>query len=593
MQKLIYLFFLLSFNSVFAQNKTAVIMQHNNEKRTGWNDKEITLNPANVGSTSFGTIGSLAVDDQVYAQPLVVRQLTIGSFTGSVLFVVTVNNTLYAFNADDVSNGAALWQTSLNPTGLRAPDIFDLVDDVEIAPCGGNYRDFSGRIGTISTPAIDTLTNTIYVVTKNIDNSGNFSHYIHALDIITGIEKPGSPKRIQASIPGTGDGSVNGTLSYNAKFQNQRPALLLHNNIVYVASASHCDWGPYHGWILGYNATTLNLDHIYNTTPDGWAGGVWMAGEGISVGDDGNLYAATGNGTTNPDNTDFTTGRSESVIKLTPQLQLLDWFTPANYQYLDDVDLDYGCDGAMIIPNSSISISGSKEGISYVVDGNNMGKYTPNNIGALDTLVFNPNNQQFFIHVHGSPVYAKLGTTEYVYAWAESFKIRQFTFNRPTSTFANTFKQGTRNLDNGMPGAMLSISSNGNDANSAIVWACFPFSGNANQQVRPGTVAAYRADDVSTGEIWNSDMHTEDVVGNFAKFNSPTVVNGKLFVPTFSNKIKVYGLKCPGSLTDPVYGNGTGLRGEYYTNSGSATPFPTDADLTRLRPTGQFQLGKW
>ena len=590
MQKMFIPLFLISFNYVFAQNKISVVTQHNNLHRTGWNDKETILTPTNVGTSNFGLINSLAVDDQVYAQPLIVRQLTINSFSGSVVFVATVNNSVYAFNADDVSYGAPLWQTNLSPSGQRAPNIFDLQDAVNGKPCGGNYRDFSGNMGIVGTPVIDTNSNTLYVVTKTIDAAGNFYQYLNALNITTGLHKAGSPKKIIASVNGNGAGSVNNVLNYDAKYSNQRPALLLYNNIVYIASASHCDWGPYHGWVLGYDATSLNFKYTYNTTPNGWAGGIWMAGQGISVGDDGNLYLATGNGTTSADNNNMIDGRSESLVKLSPQLQLLDWFTPSNYQYLDNVDLDYGSDGALIIPNSSITISGSKEGISYVVDYNNMGRLTAGNAQVVDTLEFNP-QRQGNVHVHGSPVYAKLGADEYVYAWAETFKIRQFSFDRNSGTFNDNFKQGNRNLDNGMPGAMLSISSNDNDAASAIVWACFPYSGNANNQVRPGSIAAYRAADVSSGEIWNSDMDAADALGKFAKFNSPTIANGKVYTPTFSNELKIYGLKCNGALTTLAYGNGNGLKGEYFTNSNSSSGFDAMPAVVRLDEKINFNWG--
>ena len=573
-----------------SQSKISVATQHNGNHRTGWNAKETILTPTNVGSPSFGVIGSLSVDDQIYAQPLVIRQLNINGFTGSVVFVATVNNSVYAFNADDASNGAPLWHINLNPEGQRAPDIFDLQDAVNGKPCGGNYRDFSGKMGIVGTPVIDTNTNTIYVVTKTIDGSGKFYHYLNALNTLTGQHKAGSPKMIAAAVNGNGAGSINGVLNYDAKYSNQRPALLLYNNLVYIASASHCDWGPYHGWVLGYNAATLNLQYTYNTTPNGWAGGIWMAGQGISVGDDGNLYLATGNGTTSPDNTNMIDGRSESLVKLSPQLQLLDWFTPSNYEYLDQLDLDYGSDGVLIVPNSPITISGSKEGISYVVDYNNMGRLTPGNTEVLDTLEFNP-VRTGYVHVHGSPVYAKMGTEEYVYAWAENFKIRQFTLDRNSNTFINNFKQGTRNLDNGMPGAMLSVSSNGSDTATGIVWACFPFSGYANNQVRPGTIAAYRAEDVSAGEIWNSDIHAKDAMGNFAKFNSPTVANGKVYAPTFSNQLKVYGLKCDGALATITYGNGNGLKGEYFTNSTSTSGFDATPTILRLDKQINFNWG--
>ncbi len=590
MKKNIIVLCLFYCSNLFAQNKTSVVTQHNNLYRTGWNDKETILNPVNVATVSFGLTGSLAVDDQVYAQPLVVHQLTINSFSGSVVFVATVNNSVYAFNADDVSYGAPLWQTNLSPSGQRAPNIFDLQDAVNGKPCGGNYRDFSGNMGIVGTPVIDTNSNTLYVVTKTIDAAGNFYQYLNAIDIATGLHKEGSPKKIVAAVNGNGAGSVNNVLNYDAKYANQRPALLLFNNTVYIASASHCDWGPYHGWVLGYDATSLNLKYTYNTTPNGWAGGIWMAGQGISVGDDGNLYLATGNGTTSADNNNMIDGRSESLVKLSPQLQLLDWFTPENYQYLDNVDLDYGCDGALIIPNSSITISGSKEGISYVVDYNNMGRLTAGNAQVVDTLEFNP-VRTGYVHIHGSPVYAKLGTNEFVYAWAETFKMRQFTFDRTNNTFNNNFKQGTRNLDNGMPGAMLSISSNNNDAASGIVWACFPFNGNANNQVRPGTIAAYSAADVSSGEIWNSDMNVTDALGKFAKFNSPTVANGKVYAPTFSNELKVYGLKCNAVLTTLTYGNGSGLKGEYFTNSNASAGFDAMPAVSRLDEKINFNWG--
>ncbi len=572
-----------------SQQKISVSTQHNNNSRTGWNYNETKLNHSLLTSGKFGCIGNLSVDDEVYAQPLVVGSVSIGNYSGSVLYVATVNNTVYAFNAQDPSSAAALWQVSLNPFEQRAPNIFDLQDNTYGQPCGGNYRDFSGNMGIVGTPVIDTATATLYVCTKTIDANGVFYAFINALDIKTGKHRIGSPRQMQAQVLGTGDGSVNGYVKYDAKFQNQRPALLLYNKILYVASASHCDWGPYHGWILGYDATTLGLKYKYNVTPNGWAGGIWMAGQGPSVGDDGNIYLATGNGTTSPSNTDLKGGRSESLIKLSPQLSLLDWFTPSNYAYLDQYDLDYGCDGVLMVPNSHTTISGSKEGLSYVVDYTKMGRYNATNSHVKDTLEFNP-SKTGYVHIHGSPVYARFSTGEFVYAWAETFKLRQFTYNRPSGTFYNNFKQGLRNLDNGMPGAMLSVSSRGTDTATAIVWASFPKSGNANNQVRRGTFAAYNAADVSLGELWSSDAISTDVVGKFAKFNSPTIANGKVYLATFSKNIKVYGALCANALSNLLYSNGSGLKAEYFSNSSAAAPF-ANASLTRLDETINFNWG--
>jgi PA14 domain/Secretion system C-terminal sorting domain len=580
-------FFILACISSFAQTGISVLTQHNDLNRTGWNSKETVLNHTNVASGTFGCIGTLSIDDEVYAQPLIVNKITIGNYTGSVMYIASVNNSVYAFNVADVSQGIPLWQVNLSPQGQRAPANSDLKDARKGTPCAGNYKDFSGHFGIVGTPVIDIVSNTLYVATKTIDNNGIFYAYINALDLRTGKHKPGSPHLITAEVNGTGDGSINGKVAYLAKYQNQRPALLLYGNTVYVASASYCDWGPYHGWILGFDAVTLNLKYAYNTTPDGWAGGIWMAGQGISVGNDGNLYVVTGNGTTSADNTKVS-GRSESLIKLTPQLTPLDWFTPSNYDYLDQADLDYGSDGALIIPNSSITISGSKEGISYVVDYNNMGRFSPTNSQVKNILEFNP-NRLGFVHVHGSPVYAKLTEGEFIYAWSESFNLRQFTFNRSMGKFLTTYKQGNRKLDNGMPGAMLSISSNGPDTSSAIVWGCFPTSGNANNQVRPGTIAAYRANDVSAGELWNSDQKRNDAVGSFSKFNTPTIANGKVFVPTFSKAIKVYGISC--SSANLQYGNGYGLKGEYFTKSSPSSGFPSTATLVHPDPSINFNWG--
>ena len=157
MQRCLLVHFLFLFLPLVTTAQVSVLTQHNNTGRTGWNDKEVLLNHTNVLPGKFGLTGTLAVDDEVYAQPLIVPAITIGAYKGNVLFTATVNNTVYAFNADDVSQPAPLWQVNLNPLWQRAPDIFDLKDPVNGKPCGGNYRDFSGRLGLVGTPVIDTV----------------------------------------------------------------------------------------------------------------------------------------------------------------------------------------------------------------------------------------------------------------------------------------------------------------------------------------------------------------------------------------------------------------------------------------------------
>ena len=101
---------------------------------------------------------------------------------------------------------------------------------------------------------------------------------------------------ITATVNGNGDGSVGGKVTFDPQKQNQRPGLLLLNGIVYIAWSSHCDWGPYHGWVMGYDKTSLLQKYVYNTTPDGYWGGIWMSGGGPSADESGNIYLAAGNG---------------------------------------------------------------------------------------------------------------------------------------------------------------------------------------------------------------------------------------------------------------------------------------------------------
>ena len=179
---------------------------------------------------------------------------------------------------------------------------------------------------------------------------------------------------ITATTTGTGDGSKNGVITFNAQKQNQRPGLLLHDGTIYICWASHCDWGPYHGWVMGYDASSLQQKYVYNATPNGGLAGIWMSGQPPSVDDQGNLLITTGNGTTGQNgNPNDTVNRGSSLIKLSPELQVIDFFTPSNYDYLNEADRDYGINGALIIPGTHLSLSGSKDGGLYLIDNDHMG----------------------------------------------------------------------------------------------------------------------------------------------------------------------------------------------------------------------------
>ena len=243
----------------------SVLTQHNDNTRAGLNNNETALTTSNVNSNQFGKLFTLAVDDQVYAQPLVAGDLSIGSGIHNVVLIATVNNSVYAYDGD---NGTLYWQKNFTATGMRPPNS----SDMSSGWCTP-YTDFAHNIGIVGTPVIDSVAKTIYFVSRSTDGT-SFAQYLHAVDIASGSEQPGSPVAISASVSGSGDGSVNNMVDFDPRRNNQRQGLTLVNGVVYITYSSHCDWNPYHGWILGYNAQTLQQVIVYNDTPNGEIGRV-------------------------------------------------------------------------------------------------------------------------------------------------------------------------------------------------------------------------------------------------------------------------------------------------------------------------------
>jgi len=524
----------------------SVVTQHNDNTRAGLNNNETTLTTTNVNTVQFGKLFSLAVDDQVYAQPLVVGNLSIGSGMHNAVFIATVNNTVYAYDAD---NGNLFWKNNYTSSGMRPPNS----GDMSSAWCTP-YTDFSNNIGIVGTPVIDTISQTIYFVARST-NGTQFFQYLHAVNIVSGSEQTGSPALISASVNGSGDGSVANVVSFDPRRNNQRQGLSLVNGVVYISFSSHCDWNPYHGWILGYNAQTLQQQTIYNNTPNGENGGLWESGQGMAADADGNLYVVSGNGTVgqgnlfnstdngtvenspNPDPTDLT-NRGESALKLTPSgstLQVTSYFTPTNYLNLNNNDLDYGVMGTFLIPNSSYYLTGCKDGNLYLLNKDNMGGYSVSSNQVQQTIPLN-------VSLHCQPAYYKGSANELVYIWSENDQLRALSFDRGSNTFSNTQVVSNLNGPTGGCGADLSVSSNGSVDGTGIVWAVYANSGNAGSTVSPGILRALDANKI-TRELWNSNEIANDRMGNYAKFCSPTIANGRVYLATFSNQVLVYGLK--------------------------------------------------
>lgn len=511
----------------------SVLTQHNDNSRSGLNDNETALTTSNVNAQQFGEVFTVTVDDQVYAQPLVVGHVAIAGSYHNVVFVATVNNTVSAFDGDD---GTLFWQKNFTAPGMRPPQRFDMT-----GACSGSYQDFSGKIGIVGTPVIDAGTGTMYFVARSTTGSA-FVQHLHAVNIVDGSEIAGSPTQITASYAGSGDGNVNGVIAFDAQRQNQRQGLTLLNGTVYVTFASHCDWGPYHGWILGYDASTMQQRVVYNDTPNGAAGGMWESGMGMAADATGNLYVVTGNGTvgdagdpTNP------TNRGSSALKLTPSgstLRVASYFTPYNYQYLNDRDLDYGGMGALLIPSSSLYLTGGKDGNLYLLNRDDMGGYYPSSNQVQQVIPLGSN-----ANMHCQAAYYKGGSREFVYVWSENDPLRAIPFDRASNLLSlQSQVVSSAPGPTGQSGAILSVSSNGTQDGTGIVWASYASTGDAEHTVSPGILRAFDANDVSR-ELWNNRRDPRDAAGNYAKFAAPTIANGHVYLPTFSNRVVVYGLR--------------------------------------------------
>jgi hypothetical protein len=508
--------------TVYITNYAGKFTHGNDNQRTGQNLGETVLSPANVGPATFGKLFAYALDGNAYASPLYVANVTLpGQGVHNVVYVATEHNSVYALDADGLSP-TPLWQVSfINPAAGITP--------VPAQDTGGP-TDITPEIGITGTPVIDPATGTLYVVAKTKEVVGSTTSYVqrlHALDLGTGQERFGGPVVLAASVPGIGDGAQGGQLAFNALMENQRPALLLANGVVYIAFGSHEDVAPYHGWLLGYDASTLQPVFVFCVTPNGAGGGIWQGGGGPAVDAAGALYVGTSNGTFSVNTGGFDYG--DSFLKLDPSGTVLDFFTPHDQATLDTGNLDLGSGGTLLLPDQPgahphLLVAANKDGTIYLVDRDNMGHYNPNNdsqiVQSFANIFANPGNFASPVYFNGAVYFAPINDAVKAFALSNGLLSAG-----PTSQTAEIY---------GFPGATMALSANG--TSDAILWTV-----QRKGTGSPGVLRAYAAGNLTTLLYSSEQAGSRDTLDIAVKFGVPAVANGKVFVPSLS-QLTVYGL---------------------------------------------------
>jgi fibronectin type 3 domain-containing protein len=511
--------------SIFVVSYTGTFTSRNNSARTAANLNETVLTPANVNSTRFGKLQSYSLDGMSFASPLYVPGVTIpGRGVHNVVYVATEHNSVYAFDADGLS-AVPLWQKSfINPSqGITTVSPSDVGECCDITP----------EIGISGTPVIDPATGTLYVVAKTKEGVGgnaNFVQRLHALDITTGDEKFGGPVVIRATVPGNGVGSSGGQLTFLPLRHNQRPALLLEGGVVYIAFGSHGDQQPYHGWLFGYNATTLQQTLAYCATANGEGAGIWIAGSGPAADSAGNIYFVTGDGffDANAGGVNF----GDSYVKINPAGTVLDYFTPHNEGTLDGGNIDLGAGGILLLPDQPgahphLMVSAGKNGTIDLIDRDNMGHFNPANDNQIVQSLVNifpfgtpePGNYSAPVYFNGTLYFSPVEDT-----------IQAFTLsNGLLSTSATSRSAQIYSY----PGGTLALSASG--TSNGILWAL------ERRSNSPGALRAYDARNLAV-ELYNSDQAgSRDALDEVVKFSAPLIANGKVYVAT-ATKLWVFGL---------------------------------------------------
>jgi hypothetical protein len=507
-----------------------VLTQRGDVRRDGQFSNETFLTPSNVNSNQFGSLFSYAVDGYIAAQPLYVSGVNIVGFgVVNVVYVATMHDSVFAFNADTPGTGAPLWQVSFLNSGNGTTVTTEPVSELGCAPVNAY-----SEVGIVGTPVIDSTTGTMYLVAKTMEVTNGVTSYVfrlHALDITSGAEKFGGPEVISASF-----GAV--TLETFEQYDLQRTALLESNGTIYIGFGSNgCDVNA-HGWLLAYNASSLQQLAVFNSSPGvTYGSSIWMSGVGPAADSNGNVYLATANGTF-----DINTGGidyGDSVVKLSlngTNLSVLDYFTPSNQAKMKSGDLDLGSGGVVLLPDdgftqsATLAIAEGKTGTIYLINTNDMGEY--------DTKDGGDGNEEDVIgatqQMYGAPIY----WNGYVYTAARQDRIKAFSMANGMLSSTWVYESPTAYTLTGVP----TLSANGTDEGTGIFWLVR----NTNNTGNVCELSAFNAVNdnsyANLAELYNTqDVSGRDGLGCTAHFATPMVANGKVYVGT-ETQLKAYGL---------------------------------------------------
>jgi hypothetical protein len=494
--------------------------------RTGANLLETILTPQNVNVGQFGRISFFPVDGDVYAQPLYVPKLEIpGKGTHNVVFIATEKDSVYAFDADATS-AEPLWQVSF----VDAKKYISPVSNRDVF-CPFIQPD----VGITSTPVIDLSSKTLYALARTREAENGkwvFRQKLHALDLVTGAEKLGGPITIRAWFQGDKSLFSKGISEFDPLRENQRAALLLVNNNVFITWASSCDVGPYYGWVMSYDTRTLKQTGVLNVSPGAKESGIWQADAGPAADGSGNVYLITGNGKFTAASGGRDYGDSVLKIALTPNgLAVRDYFTPADQEHLNDTDGDFGSGSPILLPDqpaphSHLLLAAGKSAKLYELDRDNLGHFHPGDDSNAVQVV--PASAQSF----GAPAY----WNGHVFYFLMNDYLRDYALQNGRLSAQPVAKSTTNISDPGTP----AISANG--TKNGIVWILSTKVWNGPDQ--PAILFAYDAANVSR-ELYNSTQNpTRDGAGYALRFTIPTIANGRVYVPT-KRGIDVYGLLAP------------------------------------------------